>query len=269
MRPSPNCDTLQDALSDIVANWIKLSPSIPVIGLSGPQGSGKSTVLNSVIETSPFRIAGLGLDDFYLTKPERNQLACSVSALYEMRGAPGTHDLELLKTKLKALQSAGPKDETFIPKFDKPSDDRLPVKNWPVFKGRPDAILIEGWMVGAMIPPDFTDAPPLNTIEREDVGGAWRQAQAIALAGPYARLWDRIDHFVHIAGPGFDAVHDWRQQQEASNLGISLAQLSETRRQWVATFVQYFERLTTAMFEGHRRAGTVLRIDADRKLLDG
>jgi len=267
VRPPPNCDSLQDALSRIVANRIKLSPSMPVIGLSGPQGSGKSTVLKSVIETSPHRIAGLGLDDFYLTKSERTQLANSVSVLYKVRAAPGTHDLELLQAKLHELVSAKPEHETLIPRFDKPSDDRLPVKDWTVFNGRPDAILVEGWMVGAELPPGFTDAPPLNDIEREDVGGVWRRAQAIALAGSYARLWSRIDHFVHIVGPGFDAVHDWRLQQEASNLCVPLAQLPENHRQWVATFVQYFERLTTAMHEGHRRKGTVLRIDADRAFL--
>jgi len=251
-------------LQEIIEVQIKGASSIPVIGLSGPQGSGKSTALKALLKQSEFNIAGLGLDDFYLPKQKRKLLARTVSPLFEMRGPPGTHDLALLHSKLDQLLGATTETKCAIPKFDKPSDDRLHPEDWSQFQGKPDAIIIEGWMVGAVLPPDFLRSPPLNDVEREDVGMTWRRAQYEGLTGLYANLWKRMDMFVHIDGPGFDAVLDWRLEQEASNLGVTLAQLPPTRGEWVATFVQYFERLSRSMQAGHRCAGKILKIDASR-----
>ena len=68
-------------------------------------------------------------------------------------------------------------------------------------------------------------------------------------------------------GPGFDTVLDWRLQQEATNTGVTLSQLPQERREWVASFVQYFERLTQSMHAGYRSSGAVLRVDENRNLL--
>ena len=123
-------------------------------------------------------------------------------------------------------------------------------------------------MVGAMPPPDFLTAPPINGIERRDKNFTWRREQYRQLSGTYARLWDRIDTFIHMNGPGFDAVLDWRLEQEASNVRVTPAQLPQARREWVANFVEFFQRLTTSMHQGYRREGIILRIDADRRFLE-
>ena len=122
-------------------------------------------------------------------------------------------------------------------------------------------------MVGATLPPDFVTSPPLNEIETRDIGNAWRRRQCEKLSHSYAGLWDRIDHFIHIAGPGFDAVQNWRIQQEATNLNVKLSELPDIRRQWVVSFVQYFERLTVSMQNGYKRPGIILPIDAERQYI--
>lgn len=260
-------NSLNVRLQEIVEAHIKSASSIPVIGLSGPQGSGKSTALNALLESSSFNIAGLGLDDFYLPKSERQLLADTVSPLFETRGPPGTHDLALLQLKLDELLNASGNSVSRMPKFDKPSDDRLQPEDWTQFQGKPDAIIIEGWMVGAVPPPEFLTSPLLNDVESEDVGLAWRRAQYEALTGNYAELWKRMDMLIHIEGLSFENVLDWRLQQEASNLGVRLTHLSQEQREWVAYFIQHFERLTKSMHEGHRLPGIILQIDTNRDLV--
>ena len=260
--------SLSVRLQEIVEAQIRGASSIPVIGLSGPQGSGKSTALRVLLKQSQFNIAGLGLDDFYLPNAERQLLAQTISPLFETRGPPGTHDLVLLHKKLDELLNASPKTQCAIPKFDKLSDDRLELEDWTVVNGKPDIIIIEGWMVGGVPPPDFLTSPPLNDVERSDVDETWRRTQYEALMGPYQDLWNRVNIFVHIDGPGFDAVLDWRLEQEASNVGVTSAQLPQARRKWVVNFVDYFQRLTMFMHQGYRRGGITLRIDADRRFLE-
>lgn len=258
-------NTLTDKLTEIINDVIGASTSIPVIGLSGPQGSGKSTALDYVLNQSSFRITGLSLDDFYLPKSNRMTLSENLSPLFGTRGPPGTHDLTLLETTLNDLLNATPQTECLIPKFDKPNDDRLPLERWDRFRGKPDVIVLEGWMVGATCPPGFLTSSPMNEIEGHDMDKAWRREQYAKLSGPYANLWDLVDHFIHIVGPGFDAVHKWRLEQEATNLNMDLSELPDARRQWVSSFIQYFERLTNSMQAGCKRPGIILNIDAERE----
>jgi D-glycerate 3-kinase len=260
-------NTLSSKLTEIIDDLISASTSIPIIGLSGPQGSGKSTALDNVLKQSSFRIAGISLDDFYLPKSERMTLSENVNPLFETRGPPGTHDLILLETTLDDLLDAAPATEHLIPKFDKPSDDRLPPEKWDRFQGRPDAIVLEGWMIGATLPPDFLTSSPMNGIENQDMNNSWRREQYEKLSSPYADLWDHVDHFIHIVGPGFDAVQKWRLEQEATNLNVDLSELPDARRQWVFSFIQYFERLTNSMQAGYKRPGIILNIDAEREYI--
>ena len=145
-----------------------------VIGLSGPQGCGKSTVSAKLKEHFGAECAVLGLDDFYLAKAEREQLGQAVSPLFETRGPPGTHDIGFLTLQLDALLSPNSVLPVFVPRFDKTNDDRRPKASWFTVESRPSLIIIEGWCVGAIPSPDFCTAAPLNGAERRDPtdGGA-------------------------------------------------------------------------------------------------
>lgn len=150
-----------------------------IIGLNGTQGSGKSTLAKflalALEEGHDLRVAILSLDDIYLTKTERKRLADDVHPLLATRGVPGTHDIALGHAILGLLMTAGPDSRTPIPHFDKARDDRAPEPAWPVFTGRPNIVLLEGWCAGSP-PEDEADLQaPLNALERDcDPDGRWR-----------------------------------------------------------------------------------------------
>ena len=125
-----------------------------IIGINGSQGSGKSTLADYLCtmlsERYALRCVSLSLDDFYLTKLERKQLATKVHPLLETRGVPGTHDIPLaLETIASLVDGSG---ETLIPRFDKSRDDRMPLEQCDSISGPVDIIVFEGWCVGARGP---------------------------------------------------------------------------------------------------------------------
>jgi len=253
-----------------VQDWITRSIAaaapghVPLLFLSGPQGAGKSTALAAACAALVPPVAGLGLDDVYLTRAERAYLARRVSPLLHARGPPGTHDLALLQAAINALRAANDNTVTPLPVFDKLADDRAAPGDWRRLTGRPAAIVVEGWLMGALPDPAAPDAPPLNAIEASDAGGVWRRYQEDALAGPYAALWDRADGFCHLAAPGFACVADWRLQQEVSLWQARDEAMPAERRDWVLRFIQHYERLTRRMIAGGRRPGTLIHLDAGR-----
>lgn len=239
---------------------------IPLLFLSGAQGSGKSTALRQAVSMLPEPVAGASLDDFYLTKAERAGLARRVSPLFATRGPPGTHDLALLRETVALLRGATGTSGTLIPAFDKLADDRSARETWYSFSGRPAAIVIEGWMMGALPEAGAADAPPLNAVEEEDASGVWRRYQGDALAGDYAALWDSADGFCHILAPGFDTVLGWRLEQEEALWRARGEAMPQERRAWAARFIQHYERITRRMLSGGRRPGADILIDAQRRV---
>ena len=108
-----------------------------IIGLTGGQGSGKSTMSNilKIILENGFNLKTVifSIDDFYKTHRERKIMSKNVSNLFLTRGVPGTHDTKLLKICLKKLKSSNFRYIS-IPRFDKSRDDRSPKKNWQIIK---------------------------------------------------------------------------------------------------------------------------------------
>ncbi|MBY9066826.1 hypothetical protein K1X12_07930 [Hyphomonas sp. WL0036] len=254
-----------------VAAWIRsaieTAPKgyVPLLFLSGPQGSGKSTALEAALSSLSMPVAGLSIDDVYLPLPARERLAREISPLFITRGPPGTHDLALLRDTIEALRAAKPTSETPLPTFDKLSDDRRPEAEWPSFKGRPAAIVIEGWLMGALPDANSSTSAPINEVETEDASGAWRAYQEAALAGDYAALWDEADGFFHIVPDGFERVLNWRLEQEVGLWENRCAPMPGGRREWVVRFIAHYERITRRMISGARRPGSVLHIDALRR----
>ncbi len=238
-----------------------------VVGLCGPQGSGKSTtveVLAHLLRAADLTVAVLSLDDLYLPRESRARLAREVHPLLQTRGPPGTHDVALGLDVLNGLTRAGP---TLIPRFDKGTDDRKPRGDWDQVEGPVDVILFEGWCVGARPQPTADLIPPINALERdEDRQGVWRAYVNNALAGPYQTLFARIDLFALMQPPSFAVVEGWRLQQEhklrlARGEGAGVMNDAEVRR-----FVSHFERITRWLIaEAPARADVVIRLDANRR----
>lgn len=242
-----------------------------VVGLCGPQGSGKSTLtalVTRLLQGQGLKTANLSLDDLYLTHAERVALGQTVHRLLRTRGVPGTHDVALGVDVLDDLSRAGP---ALIPRFDKAMDDRAPVADWEAFDGPAGVILLEGWCIGARPQSQAALVEPVNALERdEDPEGVWRRHANAALAGPYRALFDRVDLLAVITAPDFPTVRVWRGQQE-QRLRDSLA--APGRDPALAMdeaaldrFVAHYQRLTAWIAEDlPPRADIAIRLDANRE----
>jgi D-glycerate 3-kinase len=260
-------------IAPLVRRWIETHIAaappghVPLLFLSGAQGSGKSTAVAEAIRMLTVPALGISIDEFYLTRAERRAMARQHGYLFDVRGPPGTHDLALLDSAITALRAAGPHTETRLPVFDKLADDRLPPERWRAFCGRPAAIIVEGWLMGAAPDPSAPGSSPVNAVEEGDFRTDWRRAQETALAGPYARLWDQADGFLHILAPDFDTVFCWRRDQEEALWAARGEPMPSDRRGWVHVFIQHYERLTRRMLAGGRRPGAEIYIDARRRVI--
>ena len=236
-----------------LAEWLrrKSTPGTPfLLGINGAQGTGKSTLAAylalALAEQGPRSVAVLSIDDFYLTKAERQALARTVHPLLAMRGVPGTHDVPMLRDCLSRLRSLGANEHYRLPRFDKASDDRAEEASWPVVVGPVDVIILEGWCVGSVAEPEAGLDSPVNALERRrDADGRWRRYVNERLRTDYAEVFEGLDALVFLQAPGFDAILRWRVEQEqklavtagANATGI----LSESQ---VEEFIRYFERIT-------------------------
>ncbi len=199
---------LIQAVDDLIRRHARAG-HVPLIAIAGAQGSGKSTLAAGAAKA--LSCAALSIDDAYLTRAERAEVANRVHPLFAVRGPPGTHDLGLLTTTLKRLRSAGPDGLTPLPAFDKLADDRRPSGAWPFFMGRPRAILLEGWCLGATPQSAEALAAPINALERDHDGdGRWRTASNTALGQAYRHLFSTFDAVLFLKAPGFDPVLRWR-----------------------------------------------------------
>jgi D-glycerate 3-kinase len=253
---------LVDLVGRMIADGPKDRP--PLIAVVGAQGSGKTTLARAAAER--FGAVQISIDDVYLTRAEREALAREVHPLFVTRGPPGTHDLVLLRQLIDALSAAGPDDVTRIPDFDKRGDDRRPVADWRVARGRPSAILIDAWCLGALPEEAATLAEPVNALEADhDPEGAWRRAVNGFVGGAYADFIARFDAVLFLKAPSFDVVLDWRCQQEADLLGVAPADLPAAERARLADFIQYFERVTRRMMDGGLTADVAVQLDRNRQ----
>lgn len=242
----------------LAGDWAESRPRR--VGLAGGQGAGKST-LGRLLEVAcafvGLRTCVLSLDDFYLGKAERRQLAARVHPLFETRGPPGTHDVAACREAMARLLRAEP---VSLPRFDKGLDDRSGTRR---VEGPFDLVLLEGWCVGAeAVAPERLD-PPQNRLEREeDPDGRWRRYANDQLAGAYGELFGELDQLVFLAVPDLTAVRRWRgQQEQALPAGRRLDAAGLDR------FVEHYERITRGMLERlPGRADVTVRLAPDHSI---
>ncbi len=220
------------------------------LGINGAQGSGKTTLaafLRLALESHAGRRAAvLSIDDFYLTRSEREELAGQVHPLLSTRGVPGTHDLDMLSACIESLRNLVVDKTLRVPCFDKSLDDRADLRTWPTVVGPVDVIILEGWCVGSL--PQSSEAlrQPVNALEAEqDRSGKWRRFVNEQLARRYAALFAQLDALVFLRVPDFDAVYRWRLEQEQKLAETSaICAPGIMSEEQIARFVQYFERVT-------------------------
>jgi D-glycerate 3-kinase len=189
-----------------------------LIGLSGLQGSGKSTLSAQLVAATKrdgVSALALSIDDFYLGRAARARLARDVHPLLATRGVPGTHDVGLLLQTLADLRAASVRRPARVPRFDKGRDTRLPPSRWRHIAQPPRLVVLEGWCIG--VPPQSAAAlrAPVNGLERdEDRGALWRTWVNAQLSHAYVPLWRRLDRLVMLQAPDYAIVRRWRDEQE-------------------------------------------------------
>lgn len=235
-----------------LADWLSQrvgKQACPIVGINGAQGSGKSSLthflVNDLATRHGLRCGWLSLDDCYLGRGEREQLAREVHPLLTTRGVPGTHDVTLGRALLGSLQSLRADESLRLPVFSKAQDDRLPESDWREVTGPFDLILFEGWCVGIPPQPETQLMQPVNDLERlEDTAGRWRTYVNTQLAGPYAEWFAMLDACIFLQVPGVEQVQVWRGQQEVETRAVQGSGPGSLDAVGLARFIQHYERLT-------------------------
>ena len=246
-----------------------------VVGLTGGQGSGKSTVsaLLALVLREAFQAnaVALSIDDIYMTHAERQQRGREVHPLLATRGPPGTHDAEMGLATIDQLLAQTPEQSTQVPAFDKATDDRRPQSEWPTHAGHVDFVLFEGWCVGAKPQLSTELQTPINALEREeDADALWRQTVNQELSDTYQALFARIDAQILLRIDSMERVFEWRQLQERKlrdqiqRDGPSDKPMRVMTEQEVNRFIEHYERITRHLLgEMPGRADIVLDIDTN------
>ncbi|GMQ87523.1 MAG: kinase [Gammaproteobacteria bacterium] len=244
-----------------------------VIGINGAQGTGKSTLaefLRIMLQSgSDIKCAVLSLDDIYLTRKQRQELADTVHPLLLTRGVPGTHDVQLGINTIRRLMHARPGETISVPRFDKAEDDRAPEEHWDVFPGGADVVLFEGWCVGALPESEASLRDPINALEqKEDGDGRWRHYVNATLVDSYQQLFGLIDYLVMLKAPSMHCIFEWRWLQE-KKLAVNKQDFGSSLmdRQQIQRFVQHYERLTRHILqEMPTRADRVFGLAPDHSI---
>ncbi len=275
--PETFMQTLQQILLPL-AQYIQHQASLhdhsSLISINGSQGSGKSTMtlFLQLILQQHFKLntVAVSIDDFYLTRAQRQQLAQQVHPLLATRGVPGTHDLQLALDTMHCLQHCSEQTPCKIPLFDKSIDDRAEPSRWPLVQQPVDVILFEGWCNHA--PPASEQAllTPVNELEKcEDSDGVWRRYVNQQLQEYHQQLFDQADSLIFLQIPSFEKVYEWRGLQEhklkktASESSQGVMDEQQLRR-----FIQHYERITRACLDGlPHQADVVLKIDDAHRMV--
>jgi D-glycerate 3-kinase len=236
-------------LADRIFRQFSKNNSAYFVGINGCQGSGKSTLTDFIAEylitEYQLNVVVMSLDDFYLTREKRIQLADDIHPLLATRGVPGTHDVSALDKTLTQLKEQ--KTGFSIPKFNKATDEPFPKENWTTIEKPVDIILLEGWCWGVEPQSEEQLKLPINELElQHDENGVWRNYVNQQLKSAYVPLYKTMDFWLALQAPSFDCVYKWRLEQEqklkARNVGLANSMVMTPEE--ILNFTQYFQRLS-------------------------
>ena len=219
-----------------------------VIGISAPQGCGKSTIVGQLVQlfaAAGLKAVALSTDDFYKTRAEQAALAQANpgNPLLEFRGNAGSHDLELGAETVKALRACTFKDaEVRCPRYDKSAHggkgDRAAAAAWESVRGPVDVVLLDGWSLGFQaVEPGAAEAvhPGLGKINE--------------LLPQYNEMWDALcDAWIVFQVDDPHCVFDWRLQAEqrmraAGRPGLSNAEIADFVGRFMPAYEAYLPKL--------------------------
>jgi len=257
-------------ISKMIKDEYRKKKKTKVIGLTGGQGTGKSTISNilKIILKDVYNLKTVifSIDDFYKTLQERKKMSKKISNLFLTRGVPGTHDTRMLLQCIKNLKNNKFKKLT-IPKFDKSIDNRFLKNKWLKVREKPNIVIFEGWCVGAMPQKNKDLNFPINKLEKHmDEKKIWRQKVNSELKKNYNKIFKLIDKLIFLKVPSFKYVFKWRLLQE-KKLRISRKGNKVMTDKQIKNFVMYYERITKHMLKTlPKKANAVISIDNKHRL---
>ena len=243
-----------------LAKWIysvyKKDNKIKIIGLSGGQGAGKSTIteiLKLILKIKyGLELCVFSIDDFYKTKIERKKMSKNIHPLFLTRGVPGTHDVNLINKTFRNLKKKVFK-KILIPRFDKSIDDRSIRSKWTKVKKAPDIIIFEGWCVGARHQKESALSSPLNFIEKKyDPNIKWRKKVNDELKKNYKKIFCNIDKLIYLKAPNFNHIFKWRFLQE-QKLKLTSKSKKTMSKSEIKKFIMFYERITKQMMKDYTK----------------
>ena len=247
-----------------IENKYKKKGETLILGFSGGQGSGKTTVTGilKIILKKFFkrRIHVSSIDDFYKTLEDRNKISKKENLLLKTRGVPGTHDINFVKNFFNIIRKKKFK-KIKLPKFEKAMDNRLEKKYWYNIKQKPEIVILEGWCVGARPQPNSLIKRPINILEKyEDKDLKWRQYVNEKLKKEYKKLFVMIDHLIFMKIPNFKVVFKWRLLQEKklkkkSYLNKKIMSYNEIKR-----FIMFYQRITLQMMKDLSKSASIVML---------
>ena len=257
-------------ISKMIAEDYLQKKKTKVIGLTGGQGTGKSTISNilKIILKEVYKLETVifSIDDFYKTLSERKKISKKISKLFLTRGVPGTHDTKMLLQCINNLKNNN-FERMIIPKFDKSIDDRCKKNQWSKVKKKPNIVIFEGWCVGATAQKNKDLNIPINKLEKQrDNKRIWRQKVNLELKKDYNKIFNLVDKLIFLKVPSFKYVFRWRLLQE-KKLRITGKGNKTMNDKQIENFVMYYERITKHMLKTlPKSADTVISIDEKHRL---
>lgn len=254
-----------------------------IVGLSGPQGSGKSFLAANLAEQLssiyPYlKFVQFLMDDLYLTHEAQNAVSREEpdNLMVQGRGLPGTHDLEMAVAVFEKLYKGQP---VKIPLYDKSAysgeGDRFPEDKWTNVAGKVDVVLFEGWFNGFLYQdPDVIRLRWLGADSSTSVLPKHKLFQVEEMNTrllEYGRIWGYFDYFVYLKA-SIDNVYQWRTEQEHALIAAYGSGMSDKE---VRAFVDRYMPLYELFYEDMCENGVVrtkggnleLAIDEGRRLV--
>lgn len=259
-----------------------------ILGISGVQGSGKSTWASKLVEilTSQHNLhtITISLDDLYKTHDEliAQRDKDPANKLYRTRGQPGTHEEQLAAQFFKDLSNYHGDGYLRIPSFDKSQyngeGDRAPESTWPVITTKPDVVVFEGWCLGFQ-------SLPYSAIEEKyrlarigwltiNTPADHQLSHLLEVNENLARYCDafmgpqHFDFFIHIDTDDLRNVFTWRLQQEhkmieSKGSGMSDDEVRMFIHGYMPSYEIYLEGLRGGLFREKGDEGRMVRVELD------
>ncbi|KAF4437265.1 ATP-binding pantothenate kinase [Fusarium acutatum] len=276
-------DTVLDIFVPTIQAHRKNSSRPFVLGLSGLQGSGKSTwaaaLSQALMNQHHLKTRMVSLDDLYHDHPELVALreANPDNGLLQTRGQPGTHDEVLAKNFFDQVLGLVESDKKVVkwPAFDKSlhsgQGGRVPVEDWeevPLDQGL-DVLIFEGWALGFK---PLTDEEVKRKWEKAKASEA-QQSEEWALMNTLAshdlshlllinrnlrRYCDtfsgpqHFEGFLHLSTDKLVQVYEWRLGQERAlrqhKPGMTDEQVIKFVKGYMPAYELFLERLQSENF---------------------